>query len=120
MRIACIGAGPGGLYFSILMKKQFPDADITVYERNKPDDTFGWGVVFSDETLDGFEAADAESFRAITSEFAYWSDIENYYGDACVRSTGHGFCGMARKTLLLILQERCREVGVELQFGNFR
>ncbi len=116
MKIACIGGGPAGLYFSLLMKRTFPETDVTVYERNKADDTFGWGVVFSDETLDAFEQADPESFAAITAEFAYWSDIENYYGDECVRSTGHGFCGMSRKRLLQILQARCRELGVVLEF----
>ncbi len=116
MKIACIGAGPGGLYFSILMKKAFPETDITVYERNKPDDTFGWGVVFSDETLGGFEDEDAESYHAMTEAFAYWTDIETYYADTCVRSTGHGFCGMSRKKLLQIFHERCRAVGVKLEF----
>jgi anthraniloyl-CoA monooxygenase len=118
MRIACIGGGPAGLYFSILMKKAFPDTHITVYERNKPDDTFGWGVVFSDETLDGFQEADPESFERITARFANWTDIENYYADTCVRSTGHGFCGMARKELLEIFHERCRELGVHLEFEH--
>ena len=116
MKIACIGGGPAGLYFSLLMKKEFPMTEITVYERNKADDTFGWGVVFSDETLDAFEEADDKSFHTITSEFAYWSDIENYFAGECVRSTGHGFCGMSRKRLLQILQERCRELGVRFEF----
>jgi anthraniloyl-CoA monooxygenase len=116
MKIACIGGGPGGLYFSILMKRTFPDSEISVFERNRPDDTFGFGVVFSDETLGGFRDADPESFEAITAEFAYWTDIENYYGDQCVVSTGHGFCGMARKTLLQIFHRRCEELGIELNF----
>ena len=102
MKIACIGGGPAGLYFSILMKKAFPESEITVYERNKADDTFGWGVVFSDETLGNFEEADPESFAEITASFAYWTDIETYYADTCVRSTGHGFCGLSRKKLLQI------------------
>jgi anthraniloyl-CoA monooxygenase len=118
MKIACIGGGPAGLYFSILMKRHFPDAEITVHERNKPDDTFGWGVVFSDETLGGFEEEDPESYAEITSHFAYWTDIENHYAGECVRSTGHGFCGMARKKLLQIFHERCRELGVELVFES--
>ena len=118
MKIACIGGGPAGLYFSILMRKAFPDVQIDVYERNRADDTFGWGVVFSDETLGGFEEADPESFRAILASFANWTDIENYYADACVRSTGHGFCGMARKKLLQILHDRCRELGVALHFES--
>jgi anthraniloyl-CoA monooxygenase len=116
MKIACIGGGPAGLYFSILMKKAFPESRITVHERNKPDDTFGWGVVFSDETLEGFERADAESFAAIRRSFVYWTDIENHYARASVRSTGHGFCGLSRKRLLQILHARARDVGVELRF----
>ncbi len=116
MRIACLGGGPAGLYFAILMKKQLPSAEITVYERNQADDTFGWGVVFSDETLGKFEEADPESFALIRQSFAYWSDIETYFGDTCVRSTGHGFCGLARKRLLQIFHARCRELGVALKF----
>ncbi|MCB9830875.1 MAG: bifunctional salicylyl-CoA 5-hydroxylase/oxidoreductase [Planctomycetes bacterium] len=116
MRIVSIGGGPGGLYASILFKKAFPEAEITVYERNKPDDTFGWGVVFSDETLSGFEDADAETYRAILDQFIYWSDMDTYVGGTMVRSTGHGFCGMSRKRLLNIFQDRARELGVELRF----
>ncbi|MCC7013948.1 MAG: FAD-dependent monooxygenase [Planctomycetes bacterium] len=116
MRIASIGGGPAGLYFSILMKRAFPDVTIDVYERNKPDDTFGWGVVFSDETLANFERADPPSYQAITSRFRYWGDIDTYIGDACVRSTGHGFCGFSRKTLLQIFHERARGLGVNLHF----
>ncbi len=116
MRIASIGGGPAGLYFSILMKRAFPDSEITVFERNKPDDTFGFGVVFSDETLGGFEQADPASYAQIRKSFAYWGDIETYYGDTCVRSTGHGFCGLARKRLLEIFHARCRELGVRLDF----
>jgi len=118
MKIACIGGGPAGLYFSILMKKEFPATEITVHERNRADDTFGWGVVFSDETLSGFEQADPESFERIEASFATWTDIESWFGGTCVRSTGHGFCGLARKELLQILHERCRELGVELRFEN--
>ena len=118
MKIACIGGGPGGLYFSILMKRAYPEADITVYERNRSDDTFGWGVVFSDETLDNFAGADRESFAEVERNFVYWTDIETYYGDACVRSTGHGFCGLARKRLLEIFHGRCRQLGVELEFQH--
>ncbi|MEM7305637.1 MAG: bifunctional salicylyl-CoA 5-hydroxylase/oxidoreductase [Planctomycetota bacterium] len=118
MKIACIGGGPAGLYFSILMKKAFPETEITVYERNRPDDTFGWGVVFSDETLGGFEEADPKSYAEIRRNFAYWTDIETYYGDACVRSTGHGFCGLSRKRLLQIFHARCAELGVQLEFES--
>ena len=89
MRIASTGGGPAGLYFSILLKQAFPAVEIDIYERNRPDDTFGWGVVFSDETLGNFEKADPESYKAITSEFRYWGEIDTYLGDACVRSTGH-------------------------------
>jgi len=121
MRVACIGGGPAGLYFAILLRKARPEAEITVYERNKPDDTFGWGVVFSDETLGGFEVADPESYAAIRREFAYWTDIETYLETApgkleCVRSTGHGFCGLSRRRLLEIFHARARELGVKLEF----
>ncbi|MFT5286267.1 MAG: anthraniloyl-CoA monooxygenase [Planctomycetota bacterium] len=116
MKVVCIGGGPGGLYFSILMKKNFPDCDIRVIERNRSEDTFGWGVVFSDETMSGFEEADPESYARITDEFVYWTDIDTHFGGDCVTSTGHGFCGMARKKLLLLFHERCRELGVQLEF----
>ena len=106
MRIECIGGGPASLYFSILMKKAHPDAAIAVHERNQPDDTFGWGVVFSEETLGHFRDADAESYDRIRDAFAYWDDIETWYDDTCVTSTGHGFCGLARRTMLQILHER--------------
>ncbi|MBK7642315.1 MAG: bifunctional salicylyl-CoA 5-hydroxylase/oxidoreductase [Planctomycetes bacterium] len=118
MRIASIGGGPAGLYFSILMKKAFPDSQITVYERNQPDDTFGFGVVFSDETLGNFESADPQSYAEIRRHFAYWGDIETYHAGTCVRSTGHGFCGLARKKLLEIFHARCRELGVVLEFQH--
>ena len=117
MRVLTIGGGPGGLYSGILLKKAFPEAEIRILERNQADDTFGWGVVFSDETLSGFEEADAESFKEIRSNFAYWSDIETFYPGGRVLSTGHGFCGLSRKKLLNILHDRCRELGVELEFG---
>ena len=86
MKIASIGAGPAGLYFALLMKKARPDVEISVYERNKPDDTFGWGVVFSDETLSNFEAADPESYAEIRRNFAYWDAIDTFYADTRVRS----------------------------------
>ncbi len=117
MRVLTIGGGPGGLYSGILLKKAFPEAEVRILERNQADDTFGWGVVFSDETLSGFEDADAESFQEIRSNFAYWSDIETFYPGGRVLSTGHGFCGLSRKRLLNILHDRCRELGVELEFG---
>ncbi len=118
MRIACVGGGPAGLYFAILMKQLRPQARITVFERNRADDTFGWGVVFSDETLGAFADADPESYAEIRRNFAYWTDIETYYADTCVRSTGHGFSGLARKKLLEIFQDRCRALGVELAFQH--
>lgn len=116
MKITSIGGGPAGLYFAILMKKAFPETVMTVLERNRPDDTFGWGVVFSDETLGVFEEADPESFRAITDQFRRWDDIETFYRGTRTVSTGHGFAALERKTLLGILHERCRSLGVDLQF----
>ena len=118
MNVACIGGGPAGLYFSILMKRLDPRHEVVVHERNKADDTFGWGVVFSKETLDGLDDADPESYAEITRQFRYWDDIDTFIGDECVTSTGHGFCGMSRKRLLNILQERARSLGVDLHFES--
>jgi anthraniloyl-CoA monooxygenase len=119
MRIAVIGGGPAGLYFAILMQRDFASARITVVERNAPDDAFGFGVVFSDATLDAFAAADPPSYRAITESFAYWDDIEVHgRGGAVHRIGGNGFCGCARATLLRLLQDRARALGVELRFGQ--
>jgi len=116
MKIAVIGGGPAGLYFAILMKKQRPAAEITVYERNRADDTFGFGVVFSDATLDNFERYDPPSYRRITQEFAYWDDIAIHFKGAVHRIGGNGFCGCSRRALLLILQERAQELGVDLVY----
>jgi len=116
MRIAVIGGGPAGLYFAILMKRDHPNSRVTVVERNRADDTFGFGVVFSDATLDTFQAADEPSYRAITRSFAYWDDIEIHNKGAVHRIGGNGFCGCSRRTLLLLLQERARQLGVELEF----
>ena len=116
MKIVCAGGGPAGLYFAILMKKADPSCEIEIIERNRPDDTFGWGVVFSDETLGAFEEADPETFAKITGSFKYWRDIETFYGGACTVSTGHGFAALSRKKLLQILHRRCRELGVKLRF----
>ena len=118
MKLAVVGAGPAGLYLSILVKKRFPHAAITVHERNRADDTFGFGVVFSDATLDNFERHDPESYRRITQEFAYWDDIAIHNKGTQHRIGGNGFCGCARRTLLLILQDRARELGVEFAFGE--
>ena len=116
MKIACIGGGPASLYFALLLKKRDPSVAVDVYEQNRADDTFGWGVVFSDETLGNFESADPESYAAIRSHFAYWTDIDSFLPGAKVTSTGHGFCGLARVKLLQILHERCRQLGVGLHF----
>jgi anthraniloyl-CoA monooxygenase len=118
MKIAIVGAGPAGLYFAILARKANPGDAITVYERNKVDDTFGFGVVFSDQTLDNFEARDAESYERITRAFAYWDDIEINFKDSRYRIGGNGFCGCSRRTLLLILYERAKSLGVEFRFQH--
>jgi anthraniloyl-CoA monooxygenase len=116
MRIACLGGGPAGLYFAISMKLRDPSHEIVVIERNKPDDTFGWGVVLSDETLDNLAENDAVSAESIRAHFAYWDDIAVLFKDTKTVSTGHGFCGIGRKQLLLLLQARAKELGVELRF----
>ena len=116
MRIACLGGGPAGLYFAISMKLRDPSAHVVVYERNKADDTFGWGVVLSDETLGNLEQNDPISAASIREHFAYWDDVATVHKGERMLSTGHGFCGIGRKRLLLILQARARELGVELQF----
>jgi anthraniloyl-CoA monooxygenase len=117
-RILCIGGGPAGLYFGLLMKRRFPDLQVTVVERNRPFDTFGWGVVFSDQTLQNLKVADPESAQLIGDAFNHWDDIEVFYKGRSVRSGGHGFCGIGRKRLLNILQERCIALGVDLVFEN--
>jgi len=116
MKIAVIGGGPGGLYFSILTKKAMPNCQIDVYERNKPDDSFGFGVVFSDETLGEFLKRDMQSYELIRSNFAYWDDIVVARDGQSVSIAGNGFCGCSRKTLLKLLHQRCREEGVNLNF----
>src|SRR3954462_4688226 len=118
MKVAIIGGGPAGLYAAILLKKQRPSAEIAVYERNRADDTFGFGVVFSDATLDNFEKHDLPSYRRITQEFAYWDDIAIHFKGTVHRIGGNGFCGCARRTLLAILQARARDLGVRLVFGT--
>jgi anthraniloyl-CoA monooxygenase len=116
MNIVCVGGGPAGLYFALLMKKQDAGHQVTVVERNRPYDTFGWGVVFSDQTLGNLVAADDTSARAILQAFNHWDDIEVHFKGATVSSGGHGFCGIGRKRLLNILQQRCEALGVRLVF----
>ncbi|MCZ8090276.1 MAG: bifunctional salicylyl-CoA 5-hydroxylase/oxidoreductase [Flavobacterium sp.] len=116
MKITVIGGGPGGLYFSILTKKARPDWEITVYERNKPDDSFGFGVVFSDETLSEFLKRDMQSYDLIRSNFAYWDDIIIARDGQSVNIAGNGFCGCSRKKLLQLLHQRCLEEGIKLHF----
>jgi anthraniloyl-CoA monooxygenase len=116
MRIGVLGGGPAGLYFALLAKRADPAAEVTVVERNAPDATFGWGVVFSEETLGGLRDADYPSYAEITDTFARWNAIDVVYGGRTVRSGGHRFSAIARKRLLEILQRRCHQVGVELAF----
>lgn len=118
MKIAVIGGGPGGLYFSILTKKAMPHCQIDIYERNKSDDSFGFGVVFSDETLGEFLKRDMQSYELIRSKFAYWDDIIIARDGQTVNIAGNGFCGCSRKTLLQLLQQRCIEEGVNLHFEH--
>ena len=114
MNIVCIGGGPAGLYFALLMKQQDPAHRITVVERNRAYDTFGWGVVLSDQTLDNLVRADASTAHAIMAAFNRWDDIDVRFQGQTITSGGHGFCGIGRKHLLNILQKRCEELGVSL------
>jgi anthraniloyl-CoA monooxygenase len=118
VKIVSIGGGPAGLYFAILMKKADPGHDIEVLERNRPDDTFGFGVVFSDATLDTFREADPATHAEITRAFTHWDDIDIHYQGQVLTSTGHGFAGLARQTLLDILQRRATELGVVMRFST--
>ncbi|HEX8584073.1 MAG TPA: bifunctional salicylyl-CoA 5-hydroxylase/oxidoreductase [Allosphingosinicella sp.] len=116
MRIACLGGGPAGLYFAISMKLRDPAHEIDLYERNRADDTFGWGVVFSDQTVEHLLANDPVSGAAIQAEFAHWDDIDVHIHGETIRSSGHGFIGIGRKRLLALLQARALELGVRLHF----
>lgn len=117
-RVACLGGGPAGLYFAALIKKAQPGLEVRVHERNRKGDTFGFGVVFSDATMDNLRKADPASHRAITESFWHWDEIHTYFRGEKLVSRGHGFAGMSRRKLLSILEERCVEVGVLLSFDD--
>lgn len=116
MKIACLGGGPAGLYFAISMKLKNEACEIDVYERNRADDTFGWGVVLSDETLANLNDNDPVSSEEIRKNFAYWDDLAVMFKGERLMSSGHGFCGIGRKKMLLILQDRARELGINLHY----
>ncbi|MFT7461602.1 MAG: anthraniloyl-CoA monooxygenase, partial [Planctomycetota bacterium] len=118
LKIVCLGGGPAALYFAILMKKLDPEHDITILERGPRDATWGFGVVFSDDTLHGFMDADATSYKRIVEQFAYWEKIDTYINGKKITSAGHGFCGMSRLKLLNTLHDRCDELGVNLKFNT--
>ena len=114
MKIVCIGGGPGGLYFSTLLKQRRPEIDVEVYERNSSSDTFGFGVVFSDASLTKIAEDDPETYQAITANFAHWDDIDIFIHGSQRRSSGHGFSGLSRRRLLDVLLKRCEETGVKV------
>lgn len=113
-----MGAGPGGLYLAISLKLRNPSLDVVVHERNRADDTFGWGVVFSDQTLANLKANDPETAATIEAEFVHWDDIDVHIHGRTIRSGGHGFAGIGRQKLLTVLQDRARSLGVDLRFEN--
>ncbi len=117
MRVSIVGAGPAGLYLGILLKKADPAHEIEIVERNAPDATFGWGVVFSGETLGALRDADLPTYIEITDTFARWDAVDIRYRGRLLRSRGHAFSGIARRQLLAILQRRCHDLGVKLDFG---
>src|SRR5216110_1003389 len=116
MKITIIGGGPAGMYFAILMKKANPRHDITIYERNGSDDTFGWGVVFSGRTLANLHAADEVSHAAITRDFQAWDNVDVVHRDEKISIHGNSFSGIARIRLLKILQKRCEDLGIQIKF----
>ena len=118
MKIAVVGGGPGGLYFAALAKQLNPAHEITIWERNAPDDTFGFGVVFSDETLGGIENADTEFSAAMAERFARWTDIDIHYRGRSFTVGGQGFAAMSRKELLALLQERVRSLGITVRYST--
>src|SRR5216684_1090313 len=118
MKINIIGGGPAGMYFAILMKKADAAHDITIFERNGPDDTFGWGVVFSGKTLSNLRAADEASHEQITRDFEAWDNVDVVHRNKKISIHGNSFSGIARIHLLKILQQRCEELGIEIKFRN--
>lgn len=118
MRALVLGGGPGGLYAALLLKQRDPRATVHVVERNRPDDTFGWGVVLSDQTVDNLRAADPVSGAALAEALHHWDDIDVHFGGQVIRSSGHGFSGIGRRTLLALLQQRCTALGVTLQYES--
>jgi anthraniloyl-CoA monooxygenase len=116
VRVAVVGGGPAGLYFAILMKRADRTHEVVVFERNRPDDTFGFGVVFSDKTIAEVESADEETYAAITDHFVHWDDIDVHFGGELLRSTGHGFSGMSRQTLLTVLQGQAAALDIDVRY----
>ncbi|MBT7176772.1 MAG: anthraniloyl-CoA monooxygenase, partial [Gammaproteobacteria bacterium] len=118
MKIVCLGGGPAGLYLAIAMKLKNASHEVAVYERNKANDTFGWGVVFSDQTMENLQAVDPASASAINAEFIHWDMIDCFVSGKLERSDGHGFIGLGRKRMLEILHSRAAELGVALHFES--